>query len=233
MATHKFIVLDTETAPLFATANPIAKYSRVYDLGYMVCDKHGAVYERGSFVIFETYANTDMMLSAYYADKLPQYDRDILAGERAVVTCEEARAIIRDAVERWSVRTVWAYNARFDRDALNATAQAYDGADFLPECVRVRDIWDATGATICATKKFVYFCRENNYMTAKGNPSTTAEVVYRYLQNDTAFVEQHTALCDCEIEFEILRRVYRRKRRMPATMGQGWRKAASINKATA
>ena len=55
------------------------------------------------------------------------------------------------------------------------------------------------------TKKFKSFCDEHNYYTESGNYSTTAETVYRFIFNDTDFIEAHTALNDSEIEAEILK----------------------------
>ena len=48
------------------------------------------------------------------------------------------------------------------------------------------------------------FCETHNYFTDSGNYSTTAETVFRYLTNDTEFIEDHTALSDSEIEAAIL-----------------------------
>lgn len=62
-----YIVLDTETA------NEIPD-QLVYDLGFVVTDKQGNIYERFSFVINDIFLNEkDLMQTAYYADKLPQY----------------------------------------------------------------------------------------------------------------------------------------------------------------
>ena len=48
------------------------------------------------------------------------------------------------------------------------------------------------------------FCEANNYFSETGNYSTTAEAVYRYISENTDFIEAHTALRDAEIEAEIL-----------------------------
>ena len=44
-----------------------------------------------------------------------------------------------------------------------------------------------------------------DYDPETGNYSSTAETVYRFIFNDTDFIEAHTALNDSEIEAKILR----------------------------
>lgn len=51
---------------------------------------------------------------------------------------------------------------------------------------------------------FKTFCEKNGYFTESGNYSTTAECIYRYLANNTDFIEEHTALSDSQIEADIL-----------------------------
>ena len=52
------------------------------------------------------------------------------------------------------------------------------------------------------------------YITEKGNISCSAEAVYSYLFKDKDFVEDHTALSDCEIEAKILQAVFDRKQKL-------------------
>ena len=48
------------------------------------------------------------------------------------------------------------------------------------------------------------FCEKHEYFTEKGNYSTTAETVYKFITKNTDFEEEHTALADSLIELEIL-----------------------------
>ena len=71
-----YLTIDTETANTFD--DPL-----VYDLGGCIHDKKGNVYETFSFVVYETYCEMkDLMQTAYYASKLPQYETDIENGSR-------------------------------------------------------------------------------------------------------------------------------------------------------
>lgn len=232
----KFIVLDTETAPTADSpkdGNPHAECMNVYDLGWIVTDKAGNIYERRSLIISDTFFNDRLMQSAYYADKRPIYLDGIGTREWEVVSLHTAYDLFCDTVKRYGVREVWAYNANFDKKALNRTIQ--DCSEgwrkwFFPFTVKICDIWDFAGSTICDTNKYVKWCMENDHMSEKGNPSTSAETVYRYLTG-TDFQEAHTALQDCEIELAILRAALKRKQKKPTTCGQGWRKASKRAKA--
>lgn len=229
----KFIVLDTETAPLTPGNGTDPRNSRVYDFGFVVADKDGVVYEKRSLIIGETFANAKLMMNAYYRNKLPQYYEGMRNGEWEVVTMLEAFNIFRAAIEKWGVHDFYAYNAKFDRAVLNATLADYSNgfrSFFFPYGSTYGDIWDIAGATICNTKKYVKWCAENGYMSEKGNPKTSAEVVYRYITKNHEFVERHTALSDSEIELSILLKALKRKKKNPHTIGAGWRGAANIAK---
>lgn len=229
-----YIVLDTETAPQpnFDYRN-MAGTSLVYDCGWIVTDGE-QVFESRSFVVAETWNNDELMNSAYYAAKLPQYHAGLGADWTLAPFLQIYTQFAADC-ETYGVRDVWAYNAGFDRDTLNNTIATYSNGFrryFFPYGVTIKDIWSAAGDTICNTNKYVAWCISNGYYKREtGNPSTTAETVYRYLSG-TTFTEKHTALADCEIEAYILQRVRKRKQKHNTKPNKsGWRKAAQRAKA--
>ena len=67
----KFIVIDTETANTLD--DPFT-----YDIGFAVVDIEGNVYEKYSFVVADIFLDKELMKSAYFADKIPQYWEDIM-----------------------------------------------------------------------------------------------------------------------------------------------------------
>lgn len=229
-----YIVLDTETADQYArkTDQPEPENSLVYDMGWTVV-KDGNIIAERSFAISDTFNKRDMMNSAYYAAKLPQYYAGMRmddSGAWKIATFLEAWQVLTQDIKANDVRKVWAYNARFDMLALRNTLETYSngfvpGYRLLPYGVRFADIWDYA-SNITSTKKYVRWCLANGYTTEKGNPSTSAETVYRYLTTDTAFIEDHTALSDARIENAILTAAHRRKAKTRHSMGQGWRDAA-------
>jgi hypothetical protein len=58
---------------------------------------------------------------------------------------------------------------------------------------------------IAFRKEYQDFCDQHEFYTESGNYSTSAETLFRYIANKVDFVEEHTALADSLIEFEILR----------------------------
>ena len=73
----RYIVLDTETTN--SLEDPIA-----YDIGFAVIDENGEVYAKFSFVVAEVFLDKELMANAYFADKIPQYWKDIEDGERVL-----------------------------------------------------------------------------------------------------------------------------------------------------
>ena len=79
-----YMVLDTETCDRYArkTDQPEPWNSLVYDIGFTVVDSKA--FEQvagGSFVVAETFNNSRLMNSSYYADKLPTYREGISLDE--------------------------------------------------------------------------------------------------------------------------------------------------------
>ena len=232
---RKFLVLDTETAPVVKRKDNevLPEDMRVYDLGYIVADKTGMTYDKHSIVITDTFYNDKLMNSAYYAEKLPQY-RAGIGTLWEPMSFLAAYKQLRQVIKEHGIKDVWAYNVNFDRRSLNATIDDYSKGFqpwFFPYGVRFRDIWDLAGNTICNTQKYVLWCIEHGFVSEKGNPQTSAEVVYRYLTENADFIEQHTALSDCEIELNIFLRAMARHPKRPKTCGQGWRPVSKLAKA--
>ena len=73
------------------------------------------------------------------------------------------------------------------------------------------------------TKRYVNFCIENGFTTAKGYIQTKAETVYKYLKNDTNFAEEHTGLADVLIEYEILLIALNTHKKIEVKPCQAWK----------
>lgn len=194
------MILDTETANSLEQPLP-------YDLGYIIFDdKTGRIVCARSFVIADIFLDKEMMDSAYYAEKRPKYWEDIKAGKRILKRFWNIRKIFNEDIKKWNVKEVGAYNMAFDRRAMN-TEIRYLSSSFLrfllPYGIKCFCIWNMACSTICQTPEYIQFIIENNLLTAKGNIPTSAEMVYRFLQNDIEFQESHTGLEDVRIEKEI------------------------------
>ena len=116
------IMLDTETANTQQEENGKLdmRFVLPYDFGFAVIDSHGRVYEKFSFVNSDIYIyEKDLMRSAYYANKLPQYEKDLAEGRRAMANTYNIRRIILEKIKEYNCKFVSAHNARFDLNACN------------------------------------------------------------------------------------------------------------------
>ena len=203
-----YIILDTETAN--TTEDPL-----VYDLGYIIVDKHGTVYKAESFVVSDIfYREYDLMQTAYYAEKLPMYYEDIRVGYRKVVNLYTARQFLLKDIKDYNIQAVCAYNASFDVRAVNTTQRYITKSKyryFIPYNIPIWCIWNMACNTICNTRRYIEFCLANGFVSESGNIQTSAETVYRYLIDDTAFTEMHTGIDDVMIEKEIFAFCIKRK----------------------
>ena len=190
----------------------------VYDFGFAVCDKQGRVYEKYSFIIKEIFFGMkDLMKSAYYADKLPQYYEEIRNGQRKVVSLYEARKILSDVMKKYNTNIFVAHNARFDDNALKVTERYITKSKyryFLPFDTEVWDTMKMANDTICKQKAYKKFCEENGYLTKNGQVRKTAEILYRYITKNNNFAESHTGLEDVMIEKEIIVHCFRQHKAM-------------------
>ena len=194
--------------------------SLVYDLGWAVVDKYGEVYKEQSFVIFETFVGMkDVMQSAYYAEKIPQYWEDIKSGKRKLVTFQTARKALLSDMKEFKTNIVFAHNASFDLRALNTTYRYITKSKYRYFFRWGTEIWDTlkmSQDTICKQKSYIEYCKRNGYMTKHKTPRprATAEILYRYLTGNENFDESHTGLEDVLIEKEILKHCFRQHKKM-------------------
>ena len=197
----KILMLDSETTNDIET--PLC-----YDLGFSVVDlDNGKAIEKHSYVVADVFCDKDLMASAFFGDKIPQYWADIKAGKRMLRRWSTIRAIVRDLMAQYGIDTVVAHNARFDYSS-TATTQRY------LTCSKWRYFFPYGTKFVCTLKMsrevfgkdegYIAFCEKYNYLTKQNKPRLTAEIVYRYLTNDNEFVESHTGLEDVEIETKIL-----------------------------
>lgn len=200
MEKHKYIVIDTETAGTLE--EPL-----VYDCGFAVVDNTGRIYEQHSYVIMEVFFGMkDLMQTAYYAEKIPQYLNDIDMGKRQVARFFYVQGIIKQLCIKYHIQAIIAHNMRFDRNALNYTTSIISGGlkkYFLPYNV---DIW----CTLAMSKSLlsqrpVYrqWCEKNDFLTKYHQPRFTAEILFRFITGNMDFTESHTGLEDVLIESQI------------------------------
>lgn len=196
---EKFIVIDTETTN--SLDDPIT-----YDIGFVVMDTTGQVYEKKSYVVADIFLDEELMASAFFKEKIPQYWEEIKAGKRELRRFDTIRRIFSQIVNKYDVKIISAHNARFDYRALNLTQRFLTSSKwryFFPYGVEIWDTLKMARATLKHDAQFDQFCYDNEYLTQNMRKRFNAETLYRFITNDVSFIESHTGLEDVEIEKEI------------------------------
>lgn len=214
------ICLDTETANTINDETGLNMRDVLfYDLGFQVVDSHGRTYgKKFSFVNADIFIHEkELMKSAYYAKKIPQYRADIASGKRTLATTYTIRKILCQVIKDYDCKFVCAHNARFDQRALNNTQRWVTKSKyryFLPKGLEWWDTLKMARSVMGNMPTYRNFCEENGYLTKNGRLRFTAEICYRFITKDNSFVESHTGLEDVEIETEILRYCHRQHKAM-------------------
>lgn len=194
------MVIDTET--LGDTDNPLC-----YDIGYAIMDSNGSIVESRRHLVRETFFYMrDRMGTCYYAEKLPLYYGALMNGLTDLPLVEIRQELI-ELCKQYNIKQVWAFNAAFDRRALNYTAETVSNGFvkwFMPYGVEWHCIQAFAGQTILNSRTYFKYAITHGLVSEKGNVRTTAEATYQYIADDESFTEEHTALSDVLIECQIL-----------------------------
>ena len=153
-----YLTIDTETCN--DMDDPL-----VYDIGGAIHDRKGNVEEAFSFVIYETFIGmSDVMTSAYYADKIDNYWDDMNNGLRKMVQYKTAKMHIKELCDKYNVKAIIAHNMRFDYKA-TATTQRYLTKSkyryFLPYGIELWDTMKMANDTICKEWGYRTWCEMN------------------------------------------------------------------------
>lgn len=214
------ICLDTETANTIDCDGKLDMSNVLfYDLGFQVIDSHGRTYgEKFSFVNADIFLHEkELMKSAYYAQKIPQYWADIKNGTRTLATTKTIRKVLCEIIQKYDCQFVCAHNARFDNTALNNTQRWVTKSKyryFLPRGLEWWDTLKMARSVMGKMPTYKKFCQQNGYITKNGQLRFTAEICYRFISRNLDFEESHTGLEDVEIETEILRYCHRQHKPM-------------------
>lgn len=216
-----YMVFDTETCNTPKVEGQLDTTSgQVYDFGFQIVDNEGYVYEEHSYINQDVFFDLPQaMQEAYFAEKIPTYLEDLRIGKHQMVNTWQLYRIVRDMVEKYDIKAFIAHNARFDINVLNATLRYQTQSKrryFFPYGIPIWDTMKMANDTICKLSSYRSFCLEHGYMTnhATPQPRKTAEILWRFLQQDNDFEESHTGLEDVRIEAQIFAECVRRHKRM-------------------
>lgn len=216
-----YLVIDTETCNTVEQPLP-------YDIGYAICDRMGNIEIERSFVVAETFLDMkDTMKSAYFAEKIPQYWKDIKNGIREIKSIYKIRKQVAEDMKTYGVKKVGAYNMGFDKRALN-NVMRYTTKSFcrwfFPFGTEFFCIWHLATQTLLQQKTFFKMAEKNDWFSEKGNLLTNAEVTYNYIKKMSDFKENHTGLEDVRIEIEIMAHCFRQHKKMNTNINTScWR----------
>lgn len=199
MTNEKFLMLDTETANTID--DPF-----YYDLGCAVVDAEGNIYETASYVNADIFLDEEMMATAYFKEKIPQYWDEIKAGTRTLKRHINIKKAVRDLMKKWDIKFVVAHNASFDYRSTNYTQRLLTSSKyryFFPYGTQILDTLKMAREALKESEAYKGFCKKNGFVCKNGTPRYTAEVIYRWLTQDLGFVESHTGLEDVLIEAKI------------------------------
>lgn len=218
---HYVMVVDTETANTISANGKIVDMSNVlvYDCGWAVVDTKGHIYETASYVNEDIFLDEwDLMQSAYYASKIPMYLHDLKQGTRILANTYHIRKAMLETIEKYNIKEVCAHNARFDYNALNYT-QRYTTYSkyrywFPFDSVEMWDTMKMSHDVICKMPTYKRFCEKYGFLTKRGQPRKTAEILYKFISNNPDFQETHTGLEDVLIECQIMFYCFRQHKKM-------------------
>lgn len=220
--------VDTETCNGLVVNDKLdLSQSLVYDMGWAVCDKRGNIYKTRSYVVREIFIGmADIMKSAYYAEKIPQYWKEIKEGKRKIASFFEIRRQFMEDYREYNVSAIFAHNARFDVNALNNTTRYISKSNtrfFFPYHAEIWDTLKMARQTIGKQKSYTNFCKRENFQTKHRVPQNkmTAEVLYKYISGNYNFLESHTGLEDVLIETKILAHCFRQHKKMEKRLFAG------------
>lgn len=216
---HYILVTDTETANTIQNGTKLDMSNvLVYDCGWQVIDTHGRVYSEASYVNRDIFVyERELMRTAYYAKKIPQYIREIRDGKRQMADTYDIRQAMIAEMEKFGISQVAAHNARFDFNALNTTQRYVTKSKFRYWFPYGTEIWDTmkmAESVICKMPSYKAFCEKYGYFTPTGRLKKTAEILWRFISGDNDFIESHTGLEDVAIEAQILAYCFRQHKAM-------------------
>ena len=216
---NTFMVIDTETT----THDHMA-----YDVGFVICDKHGKIVEHYQSLVEEVITSPENMRAAFYHRKVfERYIPMLSSGETTVRKWSDIFDRMKEAIEQHKVTVIAAYNLAFDARVMGLMQERFgDGSRMLQEHHKTLCLWNLACMTRLNTARFRNTADNFGWKSEKGNYKTSAEIAYRYMMHSPDFVEDHTALADCIVEVAVMAECLASKKAIPyddKAIAQPWR----------
>lgn len=210
-----YMTVDVETV----TTNRL-----IYDLGLAIHDKMGNIIEKHSFVCYDIYTlyknKIDTERVQYgYVRNLAEYEKRLANGEAKMVKFSTILKVMDKLIKKYNVKSICAYNGKFDKSAIENTAEFLFGAPVSVDFgIDWYDTWVMARNVLCSQSMYNVFCDTYDFKTKHKTPrnQTKAEVVYAYINGEPLYKENHIGLDDVEIEVEIFAKCLRQHKSMGA-----------------
>lgn len=222
------LVVDVETANTIDDA-------LCYDIGVAVTDRKGDIYSKEQYVVYDIFClEKELMDTAYYSEKIPLYEILLKEKKAKLVRLSTVQKEIKELLKQYQIKELYAYNARFDYNALNTTLRYITKSKerwFFPYGIKINCIWNMACETIFQQKNYIKFALNNGFISERGNIRTRAENAYAYISKNPLFIEEHIGLDDVEKEIEILAKCYAQHKPMEKRINRlCWRKPTKYAK---
>lgn len=200
---NNIVVIDTETVGTFGS--PI-----IHDFGYEIKTKDFKSLVARRFLVAELHQVNPFMLNAsdFYQSKKHLYDKVKADATIEIKSWKEIISIFLADLRTYGVKVISAYNIAFDYRAINATNQFFNNGDTkVMEKIDSKSllcIYNLACETILDTDDYRKYATMKDFISDKGNYLSNAEACYAYLTDNADFEEEHTALADVRIEWQIL-----------------------------
>lgn len=190
-------IVDTETT---GVEKPF-----VYNIGWSIYDTEAnEIVYRAEYIVEQVWHNAELFTTAYYAEKRDWYIGQMKARKILMKKLGYITQRMYHSFKEFDVQGAYAYNSPFDERVFNYNCDWFKVINPF-DSVPWFDIRGYVHKVLAFSPSYQQFCKEHELYTDSGNYSTTAEAVYKYITNNTEFVESHTALADVLIELDILK----------------------------
>lgn len=205
----KTLLFDTETKGL--------DRKLVYDIGYVICNRHGDPDVIRRFLVREIITDPDIMRDAFYNRKIYTDYIPMLNASYTPLLADWSDILdtMRDDIAQHSVSIVSAYNLAFDMDAMRQTSAHIGTGPVFSRRPDLLCLWVWSCQRIFNTNLYREVANREGWISPAGNYRTTAEHAYRFLTGCYDYTEPHTALEDVAIEAETFKRLHRKHKRIP------------------
>lgn len=185
-----------------------------YNIGYIIGDRKGHIVKQCNFALPNNiWENIESRLNDYCftMPKIEEIFSDFGNSDYKYkyIGNDDFFKVFENDIVEYGILEIWGYNVNYD---FNAVSVLY-GDRTMPN-VNWCDIMSASYFAIMNKKKYVKFCMENNFYTQNNNIQTTLQALYCYITKNPDFKQEHTALSDCKIEYEIMTKIYKKHVKM-------------------